>query len=1498
MAPDRDRWINRQVYARRSEAKWRLSRAVLSRGCLSIYEPGPGIANAFSDPADSLQETAVKTKNISDVSHSSISLDPFLEESIPENVNTFVLNEFSPTATALAIPADKVAALLRSKIEDPSTNEEILGKVSQFIQDVVCLPGLILNDRVFSALQELASAVGTRDTPFAEKLKLELFQAFERVQSMLDTVGISSTYHSRHSISGPLSVLERNEVIPMELFLDMKFMNQLAYEISAFHRVFWTHWPPTKDISILFHTQGSASEWRLNPLVFDRHNPHFLSRQIYAHAFDLKYSAKDRGMLLRQWLRLGNRLHDLGDIVGWSAIACTVCQPAILRLRDLWAYVPADSRMMLAQDWGFEVFELDKRASIDVLSKKTFRTSTEHMGSKYSKKSCVPYFGDIIITDSGKIKNIMKTTQDQISRIQAVIDGWNRYVASQPEGPVVSEPALIPGLQQTLAAWLKKSASSPQPDPMSLSLSVYPREFGAYLHLFYNDKLPLLSGAHIPVLFTQATPYFRLFPRGVLIPPGPDEQQQPRLRRSNSFPPAQLATGIQALESGAREQYARQPSAHVLAHVVRDFLNLGAETFHTQKDIIFKALESEERVNSGRGSRASSLFENLGRRSLLIDAQSRRQSLQSVDIQQRRSSVSVVVKAATLVRLVDVLVIGAGEFGQVQGPEFSLDLVTHMQTLLATYRNFCSTRELLDMLYIRVVSAGGAARQILAHKNLRWERASSPLSPAESRLAGQIHNNIIETCQHWIAEYFMDFDDDSSALDSMYRLCMVLKQEPIGDADSARRLMSSFLKQRYRVFGKPRPPPEYPLAQAECLLPPQDAIEPFIDDLDRILADAFGRVSLPDWMKLFELLEVQAASPAGLFLYNPTSLTSPEDVQILTIFSWLATLQCPGKKDLVIDLLPPCLSALFKLHQSLEAFFAFQITDPALTHFPLDRSERMVTLLKMLGILRSRMQFFDVFPDNSDSRVPSLLGSAIVAAIMRPESRAFAASWQRAGREVAAWCGDDPLETPNQFRLYVPRKVQAHGTRPITPCPGWIAERLAEIICCVPNLSVENPHLINFDKMRYAFNFVRNIESEFVIGSLGKVSESLVRHYAGILTHPLVPLDRKAFKEGLNREKRGRLRVFQSIVQDEIEKLKLEARVYEKIAPNTASNLPISQSASSLYSKRLSRLSFSSGPTSSIPPSPSVGGSKRSPRGRLGGFFRATVRPLSMLATSDYRSESPEICPPHLLPSFSSLPTLDDSTYWKVLSRIDFSKTPATVTRPRPHQSTFVVAIDNQQYVLQATSSEDAQKWADAIELASANTGVFGVPLDILWEDPANRPIPAFLSALLDHIEEVGLEEVGLYRTSGSLSSINSLKASFNAGERTLPEDDPRWCDINAVAGVLKAFLRELPEPLLTNKLFHRFVACANAPTLDEQLNQLSNCIQALPLVNKNILSRLCLHLNKVVQHQQVNRMTTPNLSIVFSMNFLPPYAMDQMRTMQQIVSLMISHVDRLFPVL
>lgn len=74
-----------------------------------------------------------------------------------------------------------------------------------------------------------------------------------------------------------------------------------------------------------------------------------------------------------------------------------------------------------------------------------------------------------------------------------------------------------------------------------------------------------------------------------------------------------------------------------------------------------------------------------------------------------------------------------------------------------------------------------------------------------------------------------------------------------------------------------------------------------------------------------------------------------------------------------------------------------------------------------------------------------------------------------------------------------------------------------------------------------------------------------------------------------------------------------------------------------------------------------------------------------------------------------------------------------------------------------------------------------------------NSKIPPILKQSITWLETRGLDKEGIYRLSGNQKNILELKTQFEKGFVLVPDYD---VDINVITGIVKMFLRELPDPL------------------------------------------------------------------------------------------------------
>ncbi|XP_043838399.1 unconventional myosin-IXb isoform X8 [Dromiciops gliroides] len=159
-----------------------------------------------------------------------------------------------------------------------------------------------------------------------------------------------------------------------------------------------------------------------------------------------------------------------------------------------------------------------------------------------------------------------------------------------------------------------------------------------------------------------------------------------------------------------------------------------------------------------------------------------------------------------------------------------------------------------------------------------------------------------------------------------------------------------------------------------------------------------------------------------------------------------------------------------------------------------------------------------------------------------------------------------------------------------------------------------------------------------------------------------------------------------------------------------------------------------------------------------------------------------------------------------------------------------------------------------------AETRHFGVCVSNLTNDKIS--VPVVLEKLLEHVEMHGLYTEGIYRKSGAANRMRELKQSLQADPNSVKlENYP----IHAITGVLKLWLRELPEPLMTFAQYNDFLRAVELPEKQEQLAAIYAVLEHLPQANHNTLERLIFHLVKVALIEEVNRMSPSALAIIFA---------------------------------
>ncbi|XP_062251058.1 si:zfos-588f8.1 isoform X3 [Platichthys flesus] len=159
------------------------------------------------------------------------------------------------------------------------------------------------------------------------------------------------------------------------------------------------------------------------------------------------------------------------------------------------------------------------------------------------------------------------------------------------------------------------------------------------------------------------------------------------------------------------------------------------------------------------------------------------------------------------------------------------------------------------------------------------------------------------------------------------------------------------------------------------------------------------------------------------------------------------------------------------------------------------------------------------------------------------------------------------------------------------------------------------------------------------------------------------------------------------------------------------------------------------------------------------------------------------------------------------------------------------------------------------------STGLhFGVRVCRLVSD--KNPVPMLLEMMLEHVEMNGLYTEGIYRKSGSANRMKALHQRLETDTHLVSlEDYP----IHTVTGLVKQWLRELPDPLMTFTHYNDFLHAVELPEKQEQLQAIYKLLEELPPANFNTLERLVFHLVRVCKEEAHNRMSPNSLAIVFA---------------------------------
>ncbi|KAI6234998.1 RhoGAP domain protein [Aphelenchoides besseyi] len=142
--------------------------------------------------------------------------------------------------------------------------------------------------------------------------------------------------------------------------------------------------------------------------------------------------------------------------------------------------------------------------------------------------------------------------------------------------------------------------------------------------------------------------------------------------------------------------------------------------------------------------------------------------------------------------------------------------------------------------------------------------------------------------------------------------------------------------------------------------------------------------------------------------------------------------------------------------------------------------------------------------------------------------------------------------------------------------------------------------------------------------------------------------------------------------------------------------------------------------------------------------------------------------------------------------------------------------------------------------------------------------IPLLVEKCIRFVSTYGMDLKGIYRKNGSAAEARSLMNDYT--------NDPLNFHImrindetsNVAADVLRAFFRQLSEPLIPVEFHKTFYHIAALPIPDSRVEAYRATLAKFPTVNLNTIRRLITHLAEVSEHSEKNFASIENLSKIF----------------------------------
>ncbi|XP_057581638.1 arf-GAP with Rho-GAP domain, ANK repeat and PH domain-containing protein 2 isoform X2 [Hippopotamus amphibius kiboko] len=171
----------------------------------------------------------------------------------------------------------------------------------------------------------------------------------------------------------------------------------------------------------------------------------------------------------------------------------------------------------------------------------------------------------------------------------------------------------------------------------------------------------------------------------------------------------------------------------------------------------------------------------------------------------------------------------------------------------------------------------------------------------------------------------------------------------------------------------------------------------------------------------------------------------------------------------------------------------------------------------------------------------------------------------------------------------------------------------------------------------------------------------------------------------------------------------------------------------------------------------------------------------------------------------------------------------------------------------------DFTVWHTAIEKAAGTDG------NALQDQQLSKnDVPIIVNSCIAFVTQYGLGCKYIYQTNGDPLHVTELLENFRKDARSFKLRAGKH-QLEDVTGVLKSFLSDIDDALLTKELYPYWISALDTQDNKERIKKYGAFIRTLPGVNRATLAAIIEHLYRVQKCSEINHMNAHNLALVFS---------------------------------